>query len=97
MRKHKLIFKPSSYKEAEASDLRSTIDKYLKHYENIYTEFWEAEAGSAEDLKAIGAVYEARYLLTHIFGIEGETLDFIQFKVESGKFNHTTVKIHDIM
>lgn len=71
-----------TYKEAERVKRGELIDKYLKHYEDIYRNFWQADAGSSEDLKSIGAVYEARYLLQHIFGIEGQTLDFIQYKVE---------------
>lgn len=71
-----------SYLEAERQNRGELIDKYLKHYERVYATFWEAEAGSQEDLKAIGAVHEARYLLQHILGIEGQTLDYIQFKVE---------------
>lgn len=82
------------YKAAEESDIKLLIDKYLKHYEEIYTEFWTADAGSSDDLKLIGAVHEARYLLTHILGIEGQTLDFIQFKVES---NHDHMRIYDII
>lgn len=77
----KLISKRFNNKNVMKNALITNADAFIRHYENLYREYWMTRDEINEE-NTIGALYEAEFIGRKFFGLTEEVFNLIQYKIQ---------------
>lgn len=70
-----------NYQKIEKNSLFVSADEFLKHYTNLYNQYWKTRLDIDED-NLIGALFEAEYIGRKFFGIAQESFELVKWRIE---------------